>query len=74
MENIIVGIDFSECAHNAMEHALGTANTLNAKLTLLFVLASNAKLLDEESKKISKHSMVEVAREKLEKMVPTAMA
>ncbi len=68
MENIIVGIDFSECAHNAMEHALATAHTLKANLTLLFILASNAKLLDEESNKIPKHSAMEVANEKLEKL------
>lgn len=69
MENIIVGIDFSECAHNAMEHALSTANTLDANLTLLFILASNAKLLNEESKKIAKGSILDVAQNKLQKLV-----
>ena len=70
MENIIVGIDFSECAQNAMEHALVTANTLKANLTLLYVLASNAKLVDEASaKEHSKHSAIDVARRRLEKMV-----
>lgn len=48
MENIIVGIDFSNCSHNAMNHALSVAIATEAKLTLLYVMATDAKVFADE--------------------------
>ena len=46
MENIIVGIDFSSCSKNALEHALSVARTLKAKLTLLYVMSPDTRVAD----------------------------
>ncbi|MDR1793328.1 MAG: universal stress protein [Bacteroidales bacterium] len=45
MKNVIVGIDFSECSLNAMHHAVSLADKFEARLTLLFVIAPDAKAL-----------------------------
>ncbi len=46
MENIIVGIDFSSCSKNALEHALSVARALKAKLTLLYVMSPDTRVAD----------------------------
>ncbi|MBO4281836.1 MAG: universal stress protein [Bacteroidales bacterium] len=51
MENIIVGIDFSSCSKNALEHALSVAIALEAKLTLLYVMAPDTRMFDGEDPK-----------------------
>lgn len=66
MENIIVGIDFSNCSHNAMEHALSAAVATGSKLTLLYILATDAKIFDDEDQDHS-GSLLEKMSKKLEK-------
>jgi len=68
MKNVIVGIDFSESSLNALEHAVSLAMRLKAKLTLLFVVSPDAKLMEEidESKK---SSIVDIADKKMQKLV-----
>lgn len=65
MENIIVGIDFSNCSHNAMEHALSAAVATEAKLTLLYIMATDAKVFDEDDAQAG--NLVEKVSRKLEK-------
>lgn len=65
MENIIAGIDFSNCSHNAMEHALSAAVATGARLTLLYIMATDAKVFDEEDN--ASVSLVDKVSRKLEK-------
>ncbi len=69
MKNIIVGIDFSECSHNAMKHALSLAQAVGGRLTLLYVLAPDAKIFDESDKKVGKSNLAEAVRVRLKKLV-----
>ncbi|MDR0605464.1 MAG: universal stress protein [Bacteroidales bacterium] len=45
IRNVIVGIDFSECSLGAMKNAIFIAEKFGAKLTLLFVVSPDAKIL-----------------------------
>ena len=65
MENIIVGIDFSKCSHNAMEHALSVAVATGARLTLLYIMATDARVFDEDE---PEHcgSLMDIVSKKLE--------
>jgi nucleotide-binding universal stress UspA family protein len=68
MKNVIVGIDFSETSLNALEHGVSLALRLKSKLTLLFVVSPDAKLLEEidESKK---SNIVDIADKKMQQLV-----
>lgn len=68
MKNIIVGVDFSEASLNALEHGVSLALRLKSKLTLLFVVSPDAKLLEEidESKK---SNIVDIADKKMQALV-----
>ena len=68
MKNIIVGIDFSETSLNALEHAISLALRLRAKLTLLFVVSPDAKLLEEIGEH-KKSSVVDIAEKKMQELV-----
>ena len=68
MKNIIVGIDFSETSLNALEHAVSLALRLKSKLTLLFVVSPDAKLL-EDIDKDKKSSVVDIAEKKMKELV-----
>ncbi|MDR2409808.1 MAG: universal stress protein [Bacteroidales bacterium] len=45
IRNVIVGIDFSECSLSAMQNAIFIAEKFGAKLTLLFVVSPDTKIL-----------------------------
>ena len=66
MDNIIVGIDFSPCSKNAMNHALSAASALEARLTLLYVMATDAHVFDDEDENGSS-PLLDKVRSKLEK-------
>jgi len=68
MKNVIVGIDFSEAALNALEHGVSLALRLNAKLTLLFVVSPDAKLLEEIDEN-KRSNIVEIADKKLQQLI-----
>ena len=64
MKNIIVGIDFSAGSINAMKHAVSLAVNLKAKLTLLYSLTPDAKIIEETSVTL-KSNILAVAEKKL---------
>lgn len=64
MKNIIVGIDFSQGSINAMRHAVSLAVNLNAKLTLLYSLTPDAKIIEETSMTL-KSDILSIADKKL---------
>ena len=66
MENIIVGIDFSPCSENAMRHALSAATAMGSKLTLLYVMATDARVFDDDETGGSSQ-LVDKVKLKLEK-------
>jgi nucleotide-binding universal stress UspA family protein len=68
MKNIIVGIDFSETSLNALEHAVSLSLRLKSKLTLLFVVSPDAKLL-EDIDKDKKSNIVDIAEKKMKELV-----
>jgi len=68
MKNIIVGVDFSETSLNALEHAVSLALRLRSKLTLLFVVSPDAKLL-EEIDESRKSNIVDIADKKMRELV-----
>jgi len=68
MKNIIVGVDFSETSLNALEHAMSLALRLRAKLTLLFVVSPDAKLMEEIDEN-KKSSIVDIADKKMQELV-----
>jgi nucleotide-binding universal stress UspA family protein len=67
MKNIIVGIDFSEGSLNAMKNAIFIAEKFKSKLTLLFVITLDAKVLIGVDKldKTEIYSLVEMKLKKL---------
>ena len=67
MKNIIVGIDFSEGSLNAMQHAVSIAARFNSKLTLLFVVSPDAKVIMGEDE-ANKANIVSFVDEKLKKL------
>ncbi|MCL2131042.1 MAG: universal stress protein [Lentimicrobiaceae bacterium] len=68
MKNIIVGIDFSETSLNALEHGVSLALRLKSKLTLLFVVSPDAKLM-EEIDKDKKSNIVDIAEKKMQELL-----
>ena len=68
MKNVIVGIDFSETSLNALEHGVSLALRLKAKLTLLFVVSPDAKLL-EEIDESRKSNIVDIADKKMQQLI-----
>jgi len=68
MKNIIVGIDFSETSLNALEHAVSLSLRLKSKLTLLFVVSHDTKLL-EEIDKGKKSNIVDIVEKKMKELV-----
>jgi len=68
MKNIIVGIDFSETSLNALEHGVSLALRLKSKLTLLFVVSPDAKLMEEID--VNKRSnIVDIAEKKMQQLI-----
>jgi len=67
MKNVIVGIDFSETSLGALEHAVSLSLRLKSKLTLLFVVSPDAKLM-EEIDKDKKSNIVDVAEKKMKEL------
>jgi nucleotide-binding universal stress UspA family protein len=67
MKNIIVGIDFSEGSLNAMKNAIAIAEKFKSRLTLLFVISMDAKILIGTDKldKTEIYSLVEMKLKKL---------
>ena len=68
MKNIIVGIDFSEGSLNAMQHAVSVAARFGSKLTLLFVVSPDTKIIVGEDE-ANKANIVSLVDEKLKKLV-----
>ena len=62
-KNIIIGIDFSECSQNALQHAVSMAVNFKADLTLVHVISPDEKLV-VESKENS--DIITFAQERLE--------
>jgi len=67
MKNIIVGIDFSEGSLNAMQHAVSISAKFGSKLTLLFVVSPDAKIIVGEDEK-NKANIVSYVDERLKKL------
>ncbi|MDR1180958.1 MAG: universal stress protein [Bacteroidales bacterium] len=67
MKNIIVGIDFSEGSLNAMKNAIFIAEKFKSKLTLLFVITFDAKIIigADKLEKTELYSFVETKLKKL---------
>ena len=68
MKNIIVGVDFSETSLNALEHGVSLALRLKSKLTLLFVVSHDAKLLEEIDEN-KRSNIVDIADKKMRELV-----
>ena len=68
MKNIIVGIDFSETSLNALEHGISLSLRLKSRLTLLFVVSPDAKLM-EEIDEDKKSNVVDIASKKMQGLV-----
>jgi nucleotide-binding universal stress UspA family protein len=68
MKNIIVGIDFSETSLNALEHGVSLALRLKSKLTLLFVVSPDAKLMEEIAED-KKSNIVDIADKKMKQLL-----
>ena len=62
-KNIIIGVDFSECSQNALQHAVSMAVNFKADLTLVHVISPDEKLV-VESKENS--DIITFAQERLE--------
>ncbi len=68
MKKIVVGIDFSECSINALDHGLTLAAKFEADLTMVWVNPDDTKALLSNPKK---SDFVALAKTEFEKLVST---